>query len=521
MQGNEIIVPPQDIQLLIEKTAEFVAGNGSAVEVKIWESQKSNPKFSFLKHGDIYRAFYEQKIFEYAEKLEQEELEDPDEPIDPPAPLKSLTDPNPFCLKHPLIAKIDMDIIKTTALFTAKSGKNFWMGLSERESSNPQFSFLKPTHSLFSYFTSLIETYSRCLLPKLEDIKSLQTNLADRESILQRALDRFSHERGLERNQRSKAEVEEEERQQMSMIDWHDFVVVETIDFAQDELLPPPADPNFVPTMSLPLSTELENPAKKLLRVDRGVVGDISQYSQKCPVCRDMIPVDDFQEHLRLELVDPKYKQEKARNEGVKANEQVFASSSEIYKNLQNLSRQRPDLATSSVGNPGGNRGEHAGRVQNVPGSEGGGNAGGEVRGRPGHVQQLAGPRVHALPVMDKSQHRNSEEILPSLVPEKQWAQMHSGSIPLHVQIPSEGGDSMWGFRGQIIQILVGVTQTIGEVKNQLVDILGGMPVGKMKFKNNVHSVMKDNKTLAHYNIIPASIVELAVKERGGRRKNH
>ena len=125
MQGNEIIVPPHEIQILIEKTAEFVAGNGSAIEVKIWESQKSNPKFSFLKHGDIYRSYYEQKIFEYAEKLEQEELEEIDEPIEPVAPTDIIPEQNPFCLKHPIIAKIDMDIIKITALFTAKNGKNF------------------------------------------------------------------------------------------------------------------------------------------------------------------------------------------------------------------------------------------------------------------------------------------------------------------------------------------------------------------------------------------------------------
>ena len=124
MQDNEILVPPQDIQQLIEKTAEFVAGNGSAIEVKIWESQKSNPKFSFLKHGDIYRPYYEHKIFEYAEKLEQEDLEEVEDPIEAPKPSKDYEE-NPFCLKHPIIAKIDMDIIKTTALFTAKNGKNF------------------------------------------------------------------------------------------------------------------------------------------------------------------------------------------------------------------------------------------------------------------------------------------------------------------------------------------------------------------------------------------------------------
>jgi splicing factor 3A subunit 1 len=512
IQGNEIIVPPQEIQRLIEKTAEFVAGNGSAIEVKIWEIQKSNPQFSFLKHGDIYRPFYEQKIFEYAEKLEQEELEEVEEPKDLPKPEAKPLEPNPFCLKHPVIAKIDMDIIKTTALFTAKNGKNFWSGLGERESTNPQYSFLKPTHALFSYFTSLVESYSRCLLPKLDDIKNLQKNISDRESILQRCLEKFSYEKGLEKNQRSKEEVEEEERQQMSLIDWHDFVVVETIDFADEEVLPPPADPSFVHAMSIPLSRELENSAKKEIKIDSGAVGDISQYTQKCPICRDMIPVDDFQTHIRLELANPKNKQEKESN---KFKDKVFASGSEIHANLQNLSAQRPDLADPNSLN----KTDYLIRqsVNNPARIEPNTHRKSDLK----VVPQLAGPRVEALPVMDKSQHRNTEEILPSLIPEKQWSQMHPGPVPIHIQIPNEGGDPSWNFRGQILQISIDLTQNINEIKNYLSDILGNMPVTKMKLKNNVHSVLKDNYTLAHYNIMPASIIELTTKERGGRRKNY
>ena len=386
------------------------------------------------------------------------------------------------------------------------------MGISDRESSNPQFSFLKPTHALFSYFTSLVESYSRCLLPKLDDIKALQKNISDRESILQRCLQKFSFERNLDRNQRSKEEIEEEERQQMSMIDWHDFVVVETIDFNEEENLPPPADPNFVQTMSVPLSRDLETPLRKLIKVDTGVVDDVSQYSQKCPICRDMIPISDFQEHIKLEMIHPKYKQEKESLK-LKEKEQALASNSEIYRNLQNLSKQRPDLSTNLQEGPSIKNLEKFNLHSNINTRE--------EHSLASKGIDMKGHRFQALPVMDKSQHRNTEEILPNLIPAKQWAQMYSGSIPLHIQIPNEGGDQNWGFRGQIIQISVDVTQSIGDVKNQLSEIMGGMPVQKMKFKNNVHSVLKDSNTLAHYNIMPASIIELAIKERGGRRKNY
>lgn len=34
------------------------------------------------------------------------------------------------------------------------------------------------------------------------------------------------------------------------MIDWHDFVVVATIDLDDNENLPPPADPSMLPTLA-------------------------------------------------------------------------------------------------------------------------------------------------------------------------------------------------------------------------------------------------------------------------------
>eukprot|EP01035_Chromulina_nebulosa_P022080 gene22080-28583_t len=45
-------------------------------------------------------------------------------------------------------------------LYTAINGRDFLGGLAQREQRNPQFDFLKPTHMLFSYFTSLTIDFS-------------------------------------------------------------------------------------------------------------------------------------------------------------------------------------------------------------------------------------------------------------------------------------------------------------------------------------------------------------------------
>jgi len=60
---------------------------------------------------------------------------------------------------------LDMDVIKLTAQFVARNGQKFLIALTEREKQNPQFDFLKPTHSLFSFFTNLVDAYSKCSNP--------------------------------------------------------------------------------------------------------------------------------------------------------------------------------------------------------------------------------------------------------------------------------------------------------------------------------------------------------------------
>ena len=74
---------------------------------------------------------------------------------------------------------LDLDVIKTTAQFVARNGKNFLTGLTRREASNPQYSFLKPTHSLFTFFTSLCDAYSRVLMPPKRNKDNISKDASD------------------------------------------------------------------------------------------------------------------------------------------------------------------------------------------------------------------------------------------------------------------------------------------------------------------------------------------------------
>lgn len=58
-----VIVPPEAIRAVVDKTAAFVAKFGKSFEAKVIASEEGQTlKFSFLKEYDPYHAYYESKI---------------------------------------------------------------------------------------------------------------------------------------------------------------------------------------------------------------------------------------------------------------------------------------------------------------------------------------------------------------------------------------------------------------------------------------------------------------------------
>ena len=80
------------------------------------------------------------------------------------------------------LTALDLDIIKLTAQFVARNGAAFLTGLTQREGNNPQFYFLKPTHSMFGFFTSLADAYSAVLMPDKGLREKLASDATDRYS---------------------------------------------------------------------------------------------------------------------------------------------------------------------------------------------------------------------------------------------------------------------------------------------------------------------------------------------------
>lgn len=99
-----------------------------------------------------------------------------------------------------------------TAQFVARNGRQFLTQLMNREQRNFQFDFLRPQHSLFQYFTKLLEQYTKVLIPP----KSMQQRLRDeaksKHSVLELVKYRAEWLRYQEAQKAKQEEILERER---------------------------------------------------------------------------------------------------------------------------------------------------------------------------------------------------------------------------------------------------------------------------------------------------------------------
>jgi len=273
-KGPALIYPPPEVRNIVDKTAGFVARNGQEFEHRIKQNEVNNPKFNFLNPGDPYHTYYQHRVVQIREgksdpekpvqkaiaapvaapteavARKQSELlksatkkkkEEPVVPKEPPPEYEFLADP-------PSISAFDLDVVKLTAQFVARNGRQFLTQLMAREQRNFQFDFLRPQHSLFQYFTRLLEQYTKVLLPPKDLQTKLDSEASSRSKVLHQVNWRVSHLKQKEMERRAEEEKREKERISYAQVDWHNFVVVETVDYQPWEVgnFPPPTNPSEV-----------------------------------------------------------------------------------------------------------------------------------------------------------------------------------------------------------------------------------------------------------------------------------
>jgi len=405
--ASGVIQPPADLKSIIDKTAMFVARNGPEFESRILKNEANNAKFSFLVVKDPFFAYYKAKVIELGGVTaadaaaaapaatsssavisgEASIKKAPSiTPLEPPKQLYSV--PRPLGA-YPL----DVDVIQLTAQFVAQNGRSFLTGIANRESRNSLFDFLKPTHYMFAYFTSLVDAYANCLKPA-EEIKTRITKDAqDSSRVLQRMQQYAAFYNKQEREKATKESMEEAERRANLLVDWHDFVVVETIGFDDDEdalpapqdlstsaLAPPPKEvAKEAPKAPVPEAAVEEEPAPAAAapeavappqpaevepeeeEVPAGPVGIPEHLIRKeytpqvgtqmqssvhyaiDPVTRQQVRLDEMEEHMRISLLDPKWKEQKQLEEERRKDSNV-AGGEDINRNLKSFAARRTDI---------------------------------------------------------------------------------------------------------------------------------------------------------------------------------
>ena len=416
-----IIQPPPDIRAIVDKTAQFVARNGPDFEKRILGSEKNNQKFNFLLPTDPYNAYYQSKIAAFKEEAAggdaaavQAKAEEAAKAAAEKSGIAVVAGTGSARAKvlqapakaeysvdvPPGITSLDLDVIKLTAQFVARNGKTFLTGLTSREHSNPQFNFLKPTHSMFGFFTSLADAYSKVLMPPKGLSEQLKKD-EDKSALLERALQRLEWDRTQEAAKKQEDDELEREREAMAAIDWHDFVVVETIDFfdEEDEELPMPLTLRDVVTQlrdadaeteadgaaagtaeedDAAADVEMDEDEKDMIRegvaagaAPSGVSGpepsmkivrnykkpeqiaaeakakasggvDATKFAVS-PITGELIAVDQMAEHMRISLIDPKWKVQKDAMLA-KLKDSTMANNEEVATNVLMLARTRPDI---------------------------------------------------------------------------------------------------------------------------------------------------------------------------------
>ncbi|KAL2831216.1 Pre-mRNA splicing factor PRP21 like protein-domain-containing protein [Aspergillus cavernicola] len=448
-----VVLPPKDIRAIVEKTAGYVARNGAVFEDRVREKERSNPKFSFLSTNDPYAPFYQWRLSEIkAGRGTDVSAGRPGEPTPTPAPETPTGPEEPpefhFSARMPIINAQDLEVVRLTALFVAKRGKTFMTALSQREARNFQFDFLRPQHSLYQFFTRLVDQYTILLRPDGVDqatsekkrIAELEQNVKNKFHVLERAKQRAEWVKYQEQQKQKKEEEEENERIEYAQIDWHDFVIVETVLFteADDQVdLPPPTSLNDLqsasleqkamislnplrieeamptdfdaptyynayPTQPEPQSTfqplgpefppqarpshqaiptppvaasaaaqeEEERIRERMEAREQAATAKAAPSQQPmrirsdyvpraqarrlnpagamalCPNCKQQIPEAELQQHMRIEMLDPRWREQQAKAQARTATTNL--STADVVGNLKRLASQRSDVFDST-----------------------------------------------------------------------------------------------------------------------------------------------------------------------------
>mmetsp|Transcript_29137 Transcript_29137/g.40781 ORF Transcript_29137/g.40781 Transcript_29137/m.40781 type:complete len:676 (+) Transcript_29137:122-2149(+) len=232
------------------------------------------------------------------------------------------------------LSPVQIETIKLVAQFTALDGKGgpFFQQLTNREWSNPLFAFIQPRHGHFAYFSALVDSYRIMMSTWTNKDRASDTSIlpvaelaGNVDKCLEVAAYRAEYDRDIA--ERRRQEMEGNELSGAANVDWYDFVVVETIDFPADEvvsMLPPPPAPSMPAAVAKTVDEMEESDDEgETIRVvpeytpkvvsTQYVAQETSRTHVIDPITGKSVPLADLPEHMRIQLLDPKWAEEKKK----------------------------------------------------------------------------------------------------------------------------------------------------------------------------------------------------------------
>eukprot|EP00834_Sanchytrium_tribonematis_P005003 NODE_277_length_10928_cov_0.583987.p1 type:complete len:512 gc:universal NODE_277_length_10928_cov_0.583987:9142-7607(-) len=284
LQKKSFILPPPQLQAVIDKTASFIAKNGMAFQQRIMDQSEQSSKFNFLQNTDPYYNYFEYtlnliKQGQLPPSLTESKVENKAESSkpNPPPEYKFLTH-----LKD--MNRIDLDLIQLTAKYTALYGQSFHLKLQQKEAENYRFHFMRPTHSKHEYYQQYIKQFKYMIEHKdalNENIKNVKN---DPFFILPNILKRSEYLDYLRFEQTNKEEKQDVMRQLYDSIDWHDYKLIEELNFSildSKQEYPVPLKLNDLKTMSIQeKQRKLKHMDQLLATVEQEIQNDISEASE-------------------------------------------------------------------------------------------------------------------------------------------------------------------------------------------------------------------------------------------------
>jgi splicing factor 3A subunit 1 len=282
---SDVVIPPPNVREGVAKTADFIARRGESYLANMKQrvnGEGGGKSLTFILDDDPYNGYflwYLQMLREghgpTANKNANNAVDN--KPKGPPEPPKFR-----FSARMPNISAKDLEVLKVTALYTARIGENWMKELRNRESGNFQFDFLRPQHSFFQFFRSLVEQYKILLEEEATvetRIEELQRNIKNRFHVLDLAKQRAEYVQYTTAQKEKEEKKAEAEKQEYATIDWHDFSVIATVlfDEADDAAdLPPPAQLNDLQSQSLEQKAAISLSTRRL---EEAMPDDVTYYN--------------------------------------------------------------------------------------------------------------------------------------------------------------------------------------------------------------------------------------------------